>query len=152
MLDALCIADVDECRIQPDVCRGDMRCVNQNGGYLCVPQSLYNQPVRPDYPGQEQFYLGTSDGFPDAVLPDRPRSAEPSYPIIRTNAQCVLGYTLAEDGTCNGEPTFDLGKCSEEGSFKGGNLLICFGSEAAVCVSGGDGGRGTGDGRRQQHQ
>uniref|UniRef100_A0A3Q0SIJ0 Fibulin 5 n=1 Tax=Amphilophus citrinellus TaxID=61819 RepID=A0A3Q0SIJ0_AMPCI len=32
--------DVDECRILPDACRGDMRCVNQNGGYLCIPRSL----------------------------------------------------------------------------------------------------------------
>lgn len=113
---ALCLPDVDECRILPDACRGDMRCINQNGGYLCLPQGLYNQPYRPDVPARfEPVYPDTSDGFSDTVLPDRPRSADPSYPIIRTNAQCVLGYALAEDGTCNGELTSDFGKCSDEG-------------------------------------
>lgn len=113
---ALCLPDVDECRILPDACRGDMRCVNQNGGYLCLPQGLYNQPYRPDVQARfEPRYPDTSDGFSDTVLPDRPRSADPSYPIIRTNAQCVLGYALAEDGTCNGELTSDSGKCSDEG-------------------------------------
>lgn len=102
----LCIPDVDECRILPDACRGDMRCVNQYGGYLCLPQGLYSQPIRPDHPGQfEQGFPDASDGYSDTALPDRPRSAEPSYPIIRTNAQCILGYALAEDGTCNGELT-----------------------------------------------
>lgn len=105
----LCIPDVDECRILPDACRGDMRCVNQYGGYLCLPQGLYSQPIRPDYPGQvEQVFPDASDGYSDTALPDRPRSAEPSYPIIRTNAQCILGYALAEDGTCNGELTRNM--------------------------------------------
>lgn len=100
----LCLPDVDECRLLPDACRGDMRCINQYGGYLCQPQGLYSQPLRPDYPGQaEQVFPDASDGYPDTGLPDRPRSAEPSYPIIRTNAQCILGYALGEDGACNGE-------------------------------------------------
>lgn len=100
----LCVPDVDECRILPDACRGDMRCVNQYGGYLCLPQGLYSQPLRPDYPGQlEQGFPDARDGYSEAALPDPQRPAEPSYPIIRTSAQCVLGYALAEDGTCNGE-------------------------------------------------
>lgn len=102
----LCIPDVDECRLLPDACRGDMHCINQFGGYLCQPQGLYSQSIRPDYPGQvEQVLPGASDGYADTALPDRPRSAEPSYPIIRTSAQCILGYALAEDGACNGELT-----------------------------------------------
>lgn len=81
-----------------------MRCVNQNGGYLCIPRSLYNQPYRPEIPGQpEQVYTDSSAGFPDTFLPARPRSPEPSYPRVRNTAQCILGYTPAEDGTCNGE-------------------------------------------------
>lgn len=69
-----------------------------------MPQGLYSQSSRPDYPGQvEQVF--PDDGYSDTALPDRQRSAEPSYPIIRTNAQCILGYALAEDGSCNGELT-----------------------------------------------
>ncbi|KAG8013127.1 Fibulin-5 [Nibea albiflora] len=92
--------DVDECRTLPDACRGDMRCVNQNGGYLCIPRALYSQPFRPDTSLAEPVYPDTSVGFSDTFVPG-PRSVEPSYPRVRTTAQCVLGYTLAEDGTCN---------------------------------------------------
>lgn len=90
----------------PDVCRGDMRCVNQNGGYLCIPRSMYNQPYRPETPVlPEPVYPDAgSVGFPpDTFLPGAPRSVEPSYPRVRSTAQCILGYSPAEDGTCNGE-------------------------------------------------
>lgn len=98
----LCIPDVDECRTMPDACRGDMRCVNQNGGYLCIPRNLYNQPYRPDPIVPEPVYPDPSAGFPNSFLPSPPRSVEPSYPRVISTAQCILGYTLAEDGTCNG--------------------------------------------------
>lgn len=120
---ALCVPDVDECRLLPGACRGDMRCVNQNGGYLCLPRGMYTQQYTQDYLGQQEpYYPDTSDGFPDTFPPSRPRAAEPSYPraaepsypIIRTSAQCVLGYALAEDGTCNGELTFDLWRCRDD--------------------------------------
>ena len=102
---AVCIPDVDECRTLPDVCRGDMRCVNQNGGYLCIPRSMYNQPYRPETPAlPEPVYPDSgSVGFPDPFVPGPPRSVEPSYPRVRGTAQCILGYSPAEDGTCNGE-------------------------------------------------
>lgn len=79
-----------------------MRCVNQNGGYLCIPRALYSQPYRPDTSLAEPLYPDTSVGFSDTFVPGQ-RSVEPSYPRVRTTAQCVLGYTVAEDGTCNGE-------------------------------------------------
>lgn len=96
----LCIPDVDECRTVPDACRGDMRCVNRNGGYLCIPRTLYDQPYRP-----EPVYPDPSVGFSDTFVPAVPRAGglEPSYPITGGATHCVLGYTLAEDGTCNGE-------------------------------------------------
>lgn len=100
----LCVPDVDECRILPDACRGDMRCVNQNGGYLCIPRTLYNQPYRPETRVPlEPPYSDTSVGFSDTFLPSPPRSVEPSYPRVRSTAQCILGFTPAEDGSCNGE-------------------------------------------------
>lgn len=84
-----------------------MQCVNQNGGYRCMPRSLYNQPYRSiDLPvAPDPVYQDSQGGLLDTFLPARPRSADPSYPIMRTTARCYLGYTLAEDGTCNGEST-----------------------------------------------
>lgn len=97
---------MDECRALPDACRLDMRCVNQNGGYLCIPRSLYNQPYRPELqlPPQPEpeLYPDPSLGYQDSFIPALPRSA-PSYPRVRSTAQCILGYAPAEDGTCNGE-------------------------------------------------
>lgn len=88
----------------PDACRGDMHCVNQNGGYLCIPRSLYNQPYRPETPAlPEPVYPDPSVGFSETFVPAAPRSVEPSYPRVRTTAQCILGYAPAEDGTCNGK-------------------------------------------------
>lgn len=98
----LCLPDVDECRTLPDACRGDMRCVNQNGGYLCMPRGLYNQPFRPEPYPPEPVYTDTSVGFPDTFSTPQ-RSVEPSYPRVRSTAQCLLGYTAAEDGSCIGE-------------------------------------------------
>ncbi|ERE73418.1 fibulin-5-like protein [Cricetulus griseus] len=43
--------DIDECRTIPEACRGDMMCVNQNGGYLCIPRtnSVYRGPYSNPY-------------------------------------------------------------------------------------------------------
>uniref|UniRef100_A0A673C406 EGF-like domain-containing protein n=1 Tax=Sphaeramia orbicularis TaxID=375764 RepID=A0A673C406_9TELE len=55
-----------------------MLCVNQNGGYLCIPRNMYNYNYRPD----------------------------PVPPEVRGTAPCILGYSAAEDGTCN-----DIDEC-----------------------------------------
>lgn len=118
--------DVDECRTLPDACRGDMRCVNQNGGYLCLPRTLYSQPFRPDPPQlPDPSYSDTSIGFPDTVLPPPVRSGEPSYPRLRTTAHCILGYKLAEDGTCN-----DIDECET-------NSHHCNPTQVCINTSGG---------------
>nr|XP_023999409.1 fibulin-5-like [Salvelinus alpinus] len=41
--------DIDECRTVPDTCRGDMQCVNQNGGYLCVPGAVQTAYLPPGW-------------------------------------------------------------------------------------------------------
>uniref|UniRef100_A0A8B9H8Q2 Fibulin 5 n=1 Tax=Astyanax mexicanus TaxID=7994 RepID=A0A8B9H8Q2_ASTMX len=86
--------DVDECRTGQNPCRGDMRCVNQNGGYLCLPRSLYSQPYFPLSPP-----LGPRTG----------PGPGPSYPVMRSSTPCLLGYTLGEDGTC-----IDIDECEAE--------------------------------------
>lgn len=102
----LCIPDVDECRSLANACRGDMRCINQQGGYLCIPRGLYNQPYRPEPPLlPEPVYPDSSVGFSDTFLPGGARSVEPSYPRVRGTAPCILGYALSEDNSCNGEAT-----------------------------------------------
>ncbi|XP_077395913.1 fibulin-5 [Festucalex cinctus] len=118
--------DIDECRTLPDPCRGDMRCVNQNGGYLCLPRGLYSQPYGADPPTVPQAQpepayqgrgvggggggggtsAGTSASQPDSYVPALPRSPEPSYPQVSYPVPCILGYTLADDGTCN-----DIDEC-----------------------------------------
>lgn len=104
-------ADVDECRTVLGACRGDMQCVNQIGGYLCLPQGLYSQSyARPESPSYtEALYPDTSVDFPEfpappPVLPGTGSGPGPSYPIVgRPSAPCILGYTLGEDGSCVGK-------------------------------------------------
>lgn len=107
-------------------CRGDMRCVNQNGGYLCIPQSLYSQPyARAESPSYtDPLYPDTSLGFPEQFPPPISPAVGsgpgpgPSYPIVgRSSAPCLLGYTLGEDGSCVGKSAFLLSFESLSGSF-----------------------------------
>ncbi|XP_036811254.1 fibulin-5 isoform X1 [Oncorhynchus mykiss] len=113
--------DIDECRTVPDACRGDMQCVNQNGGYLCIPRGLYNQPTYPrggegggGGAGRSQAtYPDTSLGFPEPdsypLQPPPGPPVAPSYPVVSRSAPCLLGYTLAEDGTCR-----DMDECETD--------------------------------------
>ncbi|KAJ7988761.1 hypothetical protein DPEC_G00312570 [Dallia pectoralis] len=111
--------DIDECRTVPDACRGDMQCVNQNGGYLCIPRGLYSQPYTrtgerdggrvPVLGEREPAYPDTSRGYPETdpyPLPPPPGPVAPSYPIVSRSTPCLLGYTLSLSGSCS-----DIDEC-----------------------------------------
>ncbi|XP_030627795.1 fibulin-5 [Chanos chanos] len=125
--------DVDECRTLPDPCRGDMRCVNQNGGYLCLPRGLYSQPTYPrsNSPSYaEQSYPDSSVGFSEPYAPPPPqRPVAPSYPIVSRSVPCVLGYTLGEDGTC-----VDIDEC-ETGSHQCTPIQVCINTAGGYTCS-----------------
>lgn len=103
--------DVDECRTMADPCRGDMHCVNQNGGYLCIPRGIYSQPFPRNTPRSfseqsypEETYPDRSLGYPETFVPNPPPVGPgPSYPIVSRSAPCFIGYTAGADGTCVGE-------------------------------------------------
>ncbi|XP_064185141.1 EGF-containing fibulin-like extracellular matrix protein 2a isoform X2 [Anguilla rostrata] len=76
--------DVNECETIPEACKGEMKCFNHYGGYLCLPRSA---SIIPDPPGQP----GSS--FPDDVT-------EP-YP-------CPLGYE-SQGGRC-----VDIDECEHD--------------------------------------
>ncbi|MBN3296085.1 FBLN5 protein, partial [Amia calva] len=99
--------DIDECRVIPDACRGDLRCVNQNGGYLCIHRSLFS----PSYPQTgSQSFPGLS--YPESSGPYNPYPAVPApapipasipasnYPTAGRSAPCLLGYTREEGNQC----------------------------------------------------
>uniref|UniRef100_A0A1A7X0F7 Fibulin 5 n=1 Tax=Iconisemion striatum TaxID=60296 RepID=A0A1A7X0F7_9TELE len=96
-------ADVNECVILPQACQGDMQCVNQIGGYRCIPVGLYDRPFRPNSPVLPELSYPDADPdrAADVFLPGRQRSVEPSYPRVSSPALCTLGYAPAADGTCN---------------------------------------------------
>ncbi|KAA8581830.1 hypothetical protein FQN60_008570, partial [Etheostoma spectabile] len=113
--------DVDECRTLPDVCRGDMRCVNQNGGYLCIPRSLYNQPYRPETPAlPESVYPDPSGG--DTFLPDidecetNSHHCNPTQVCINTaggyTCSCTEGFWLI-GGQCQDIDECRYGYCQQ---------------------------------------
>lgn len=111
------LSDIDECRTLPDPCRGDMQCVNQNGGYLCIPRGLYSQSYARNSPRSypessypEESYPDRSLGYSEPFIPGGPPVGAgpgpgpgPSYPIVSRSTPCLLGYTLGIDGTCVGK-------------------------------------------------
>ncbi|CAL8289247.1 unnamed protein product [Gadus morhua 'NCC'] len=153
--------DLDECRSLPDACRGDMVCVNQNGGYLCMPRGQYSQshrpepyrpepyrpepyrpePYRPEPYGPEPYRPAPVPALPEAPYPDpaagyqepfRPPAsgpAEPSYPRVRSNTPCILGYAVAEDGTCN-----DIDEC-EASSHQCNPTQVCINTAGGYTCS-----------------
>lgn len=88
-------ADVDECRTIPEACRGDMMCVNQNGGYLCIPRTntMYRGPYSNPY---STSYSGP---YPAAAPP----LSAPNYPTISRPLICRFGYQMDEGNQCVGE-------------------------------------------------
>ncbi|XP_041929061.1 fibulin-5 [Alosa sapidissima] len=131
--------DVDECRTVPDACRLDMRCVNQNGGYLCLPRTLYTQsygrPGDPAYPEGPAYpeapaYPDTSVGFSDPQFaPPPPGPVAPSYPIVSRTAPCILGYSLGGDGTC-----VDIDEC-EANTHQCNPTQVCFNTDGGYTCS-----------------
>ncbi|XP_027391439.1 fibulin-5-like isoform X2 [Bos indicus x Bos taurus] len=87
--------DVDECRTIPEACRGDMMCVNQNGGYLCIPRTnpVYRGPYSNPYSNPY------SASYPAAAPP----LSAPNYPTISRPLICRFGYQMDESNQCVGE-------------------------------------------------
>ncbi|KAJ7401703.1 fibulin-5-like [Pitangus sulphuratus] len=83
--------DIDECRTIPEACRGDMVCVNQNGGYLCVPRTnpVYRSPYLNPY----------SNIYPPPPAP----GPVPNYPTVTRPLMCRFGFQLDENNQCAGK-------------------------------------------------
>ncbi|XP_069049466.1 fibulin-5 [Lepisosteus oculatus] len=90
--------DIDECRVMRDACRGDMRCVNQNGGYMCIPRETLSRPNSPPYSGLP--YPDSAAPFSNPFAPPPAPAQPPNYPTSGRAPSCLLGYTLGEDGQC----------------------------------------------------
>uniref|UniRef100_A0A8C6V9U6 Fibulin 5 n=1 Tax=Naja naja TaxID=35670 RepID=A0A8C6V9U6_NAJNA len=82
--------DVDECRTIAEACRGDMVCVNQNGGYLCIPRAN---------PNQRSPYMNP---YGPSLYPPPPVPAPvPNYPTVgRAPPICRFGYRMNENNQC----------------------------------------------------
>uniref|UniRef100_A0A8C6TTD1 Fibulin 5 n=1 Tax=Neogobius melanostomus TaxID=47308 RepID=A0A8C6TTD1_9GOBI len=110
-----CSPDVDECRAIPDICRGDMRCVNQNGGYLCLPRTMYNQPFRPEVPAlPEPVYPDTSVDIDECET--NSHHCNPTQVCINTaggyTCSCTEGYWLI-GGQCHDIDECRYGYCQQ---------------------------------------
>ena len=70
-------------------------CVNQNGGYLCIPRTnpVYRGPYSNPYSNP---YSGP---YPAAAPP----LSAPNYPTISRPLICRFGYQMDESNQCVGE-------------------------------------------------
>ncbi|XP_017330338.1 EGF-containing fibulin-like extracellular matrix protein 2a [Ictalurus punctatus] len=79
--------DINECETIPEACKGEMKCFNHYGGYLCLPRSASVIPA-PDPPNQIPAGVGNT-------------SSEPYNP-------CPSGYEA------HGDSCVDLDECERD--------------------------------------
>ncbi|XP_044879821.1 EGF-containing fibulin-like extracellular matrix protein 2 [Mauremys mutica] len=87
--------DVNECETIPEACKGEMKCINHYGGYLCLPRSA---SVIND--------VHSENAAPPSA--PRPRPPRPSLTASRHNA-CPQGYEPDGHGSC-----LDVDECEYE--------------------------------------
>ncbi|XP_056349494.1 fibulin-5 isoform X2 [Oenanthe melanoleuca] len=109
--------DIDECRTIPEACRGDMVCVNQNGGYLCVPRTnpVYRSPYLSPY----------SNVYPPPPAP----GPVPNYPTVTRPLICRFGFQLDENNQCA-----DIDECASD-SHQCNPTQICINTEGGYTCS-----------------
>uniref|UniRef100_A0A2K6KYC5 Fibulin-5 n=1 Tax=Rhinopithecus bieti TaxID=61621 RepID=A0A2K6KYC5_RHIBE len=119
------ITDIDECRTIPEACRGDMMCVNQNGGYLCIPRT--NPVYRGPY--SNPYSTPYSGPYPAAAPP----LSAPNYPTISRPLICRFGYQMDEGNQC-----VDVDECATD-SHQCNPTQICINTEGGYTCSCTDG-------------
>ncbi|EHA99983.1 Fibulin-5 [Heterocephalus glaber] len=117
--------DVDECRTIPEACRGDMMCVNQNGGYLCIPRT--NPVYRGPY--SNPYSTPYSGPYPAAAPP----VSASNYPTISRPLVCRFGYQMDEGNQC-----VDVDECATD-SHQCNPTQICINTEGGYTCSCTDG-------------
>ncbi|XP_037541802.1 EGF-containing fibulin-like extracellular matrix protein 1 isoform X1 [Nematolebias whitei] len=92
--------DIDECELLDDACKGGMKCINNFGGYLCLPKNaiIYVTVDRPEEGTQP-------DHAPQVpvVQPSQPQVSRVPQPTIR----CSPGFTADEQNYCR-----DVDECA----------------------------------------
>ncbi|XP_051874723.1 fibulin-5 [Pristis pectinata] len=120
--------DINECQTIPDACKGDMRCINHNGGYLCLPRTaalvLANGPSNPTYSVSSASRLSETQG--SSVY--QPVSI-PRYPVPSRSLICRFGYTVDENNNC-----VDIDECTA-GTHQCNPSQICINTEGGYSCS-----------------
>ncbi|XP_072123168.1 EGF-containing fibulin-like extracellular matrix protein 1 isoform X2 [Mobula birostris] len=119
--------DIDECETIPGACKGEMKCINHYGGYLCLPRSaiiITNTSV-------ESRNVPTTTLAP-ARVPVPTQRVYPNLPQFRP-WRCAHGFALNDQNQCK-----DIDECAL-GSHNCGPELICIntrGSYSCRCKQG----------------
>ncbi|XP_072437068.1 EGF-containing fibulin-like extracellular matrix protein 1 isoform X3 [Chiloscyllium punctatum] len=87
--------DIDECETIPDACKGEMKCINHYGGYLCLPKTAV-------------VFLNNVTTAPPAVPGRAPVPTQQSYAIFPhfQPRRCPYGFALNEQNQCK-----DINEC-----------------------------------------
>ncbi|XP_051868011.1 EGF-containing fibulin-like extracellular matrix protein 1 isoform X2 [Pristis pectinata] len=119
--------DIDECETIPDACKGEMKCINHYGGYLCLPKSaiiITNSSV-------ESRNVPTTTLAP-AYVPVPTRRSYPNLPHF-LQRRCPHGFAFNDQNQCK-----DIDECAL-GNHNCGPELICIntrGSFSCRCRQG----------------
>ncbi|XP_023659237.1 EGF-containing fibulin-like extracellular matrix protein 2 isoform X2 [Paramormyrops kingsleyae] len=124
--------DINECETFPEACKGEMKCFNHHGGYLCLPRSA-SVITAPEHPGLlelNQAELGQSErghselGQSQSSRPEANQS-QASLPMHPSEAfnPCPVGYMA------QGESCVDVDECET-------GLHTCLPSQECVNTHG----------------
>ncbi|XP_038630474.1 fibulin-5 isoform X2 [Scyliorhinus canicula] len=117
--------DINECQTITDACKGDMRCINHNGGYLCLPRTaalvLANGPSNPTYPASSPTGRSETSVYQPASIP--------RFPVPQRTLVCRFGYTQDDNNNC-----VDIDECTS-GTHQCNPSQICINTEGGYSCS-----------------
>ncbi|XP_007890578.2 EGF-containing fibulin-like extracellular matrix protein 1 [Callorhinchus milii] len=123
--------DIDECVTIPDACKGEMKCINHYGGYLCLPKTAYiilNNNVARD------GVLPSPSSAPTVPVPVPVPTQPPPAPARQVlRIQCPPGFAQSDEFQCR-----DIDECTL-GTHNCGPEHICVntrGSFSCRCKKG----------------
>lgn len=90
------MSDIDECDLLEDACKGGMKCINNYGGYLCLPKNAII------YVTMDQPEEGTQPNQPPQVPAVQPNPQLPPPRVPQPTIRCSPGFTSDEQNYCRG--------------------------------------------------
>lgn len=126
------LSDIDECALLDDACKGGMQCINNFGGYLCLPNSAVIYITKE---GEQVQLADPAPAVPAVPVVPAVPALPPSQPLLprvyqggqrvaqpSRTIRCAVGFTADEQNLCRGKisctPLFPVLVQLQDNTFK----------------------------------